>query len=100
MKVRYFCNCIPTTFSVLPDKTPDLVKPSIISAISKTGSLNSIPTSKKNDAKKKRNIEDYLQFDEFTSDNSDEYDDIKIEHKLHPKVKETPAQIHDNADSK
>ncbi len=31
---------------------------------------------------------------------SNEDDDIKIEHKLHPKVKETPAQIHDNVDRK
>jgi len=62
----------------------------------KSHSANSIFTSKLNDVKKKRNIDDYDRFDE----ESNEDDDMDIENKLQTKIKETPAKIHDNADSK
>jgi hypothetical protein len=79
------------------------VNPPITSSSSTTASSTTTSTTapESNDIKKKRNIEDYSQFDEFTNDNSDEYDDdISIENKLHPKIKETPGQIHDRTDSK
>jgi len=115
MKVRYSLNSITRTFSffildILLAKrarrdSVDPVNPPITSSSSTTASsLGSTTTSttepESNDIKKKRNIEDYSQFDEFTNDNSDEYDDISIENKLHPKIKETPGQIHDKTDSK
>jgi hypothetical protein len=108
MKVRYSFNSITRTFSfftldILLAKrarrdSVDPVNPPVTSSSSITTSTTA-PES--NDIKKKRYIEDYSQFDEFTNDNSDEdVDDISIEHKLHPKIKETPGQIHDRTDSK
>jgi len=112
MKVRYSLNSITRTFSfftldILLAKrarrdSVDPVNPPITSSSSTTASSTTTSTTapESNDIKKKRNIEDYSQFDEFTNDNSDEYDDISIENKLHPKIKETPGQIHDKTDSK
>jgi hypothetical protein len=57
---------------------------------------SSIFTSKLNDVKKKRNIDDYDQFDE----ESNEDEDIETENILHTEIKETSAQIHDNGESK
>jgi len=113
MKVRYSLNSITRTFSffildILLAKrarrdSVDPVNPPITSSSSTTASSTTTSTTapESNDIKKKRNIEDYSQFDEFTNDNSDEYDDdIIIKNKLHPKIKETSGQIHDRTDSK
>jgi len=56
----------------------------------------SIFISKLNDVKKKRNIDDYDQFDEESNEN----EDMETENILHTETKETPAQIHDNARGK
>ncbi|UJR15396.1 hypothetical protein I4U23_002344 [Adineta vaga] len=64
-------------------------------------SKSATTSEKKHDnaeTKRKRNVEAIIPFDEFTDDESSEEHDIEIKHKLHPKMKETPAQIHDNAE--
>ncbi|CAF1116562.1 unnamed protein product [Adineta steineri] len=68
---------------------------------SSTSTITPAKVHEINNIKKKRYAEEYNQFDEFMDDDSDDdddEDDIKIEHKLHAKIKETPAKIHDNAD--
>ncbi|CAF4379453.1 unnamed protein product, partial [Adineta steineri] len=68
---------------------------------SSTSTITPAKVHEINNIKKKRYAEEYNQFDEFMDDDSDDdddEDDIKIEHKLHTKIKETPAKIHDNAD--
>jgi hypothetical protein len=87
----------------LPIKQPLEKSVNLIDTLSTTQtttvSQNSIiTTSEKKDQKKKRFINDDQLDGLLDSDEVDlPYD--KIVHTLHPKIKETPVQIHDNADS-
>ena len=84
----------PFSFELLVIPTPkETPFESIITSQSSAASANSDDKKKVN---KRSNVEAIIPFDEFTDDDSSEERDIEIKHKLHPTMKETTEQIHEN----
>jgi hypothetical protein len=89
MKVIFLLFLVISSPKKVSHKSVHPMNPSLVSSNS---IIKSRLTSKINDVKRKRNIDEYEQFD----DESNEDDEKKIDNKLHPKIKETSAQSHDN----